>query len=342
MSRAAIRVAVVAGGRSSEHEISLASARSVLEALDPERYETTTIAIARDGRWALEGPANELPERGVAETLPVLADSKPAEALGAVDVVLPVLHGPFGEDGTVQGLLELAGIPYVGAGVAASALCMDKDLFKAVLRDRGIPVARNVTLRLGDEIREPVRLSRSSSSPRGSARRSGSRRHTTRRSSRRPSRSRAATTRRCSSRSSSPGPRSSAASSATSGPPARIRGRRDRPARRVVRLRGQVRRRAARTSSSPPGSRTRPPRGSRRSPSTRSSRPSARAWPASTSSYARTARWSSTRSTRSPASPRRASTRASSRRRGSRTRELLDRLIELALERHDRRSSLEY
>jgi D-alanine-D-alanine ligase len=150
-----VRVAVVAGGRSSEHEISLASARSVLEALDPERYETTTIAIARDGRWSLEGPVNELPERGVAETLPVLADSKPAEALGAVDVVLPVLHGPFGEDGTVQGLLELAGIPYVGAGVAASALCMDKDLFKAVLRDRGIPVARNETLRLGDEIRNP-------------------------------------------------------------------------------------------------------------------------------------------------------------------------------------------
>jgi D-alanine-D-alanine ligase len=148
-------VAVVAGGRSSEHEISLASARSVLAALDPERYETTTIAIGRDGRWALEAPSNTLLQGAVAETLPVLADSKPAEALGAVDVVLPVLHGPFGEDGTVQGLLELAGIPYVGAGVAASALCMDKDLFKAVLRDRGIPVARNVTLRLGDELENP-------------------------------------------------------------------------------------------------------------------------------------------------------------------------------------------
>ena len=154
-----IRVAVVAGGRSSEHEISLASARSVLEALDPERYETTTIAIDRDGRWALgpgEGQAALDEERvTVTQSLPVLADSKPAEALGAVDVVLPVLHGPFGEDGTVQGLLELAGVPYVGAGVAASALCMDKDLFKAVLRDRGIPVARNETLRLGDEIRNP-------------------------------------------------------------------------------------------------------------------------------------------------------------------------------------------
>jgi len=150
-----VRVAVIAGGRSSEHEISLASARSVLEALDPERYETTTIAIARDGRWELEAASNNLLQGHVAETLPVLADSKPAEALGTVDVVLPVLHGPFGEDGTVQGLLELAGIPYVGAGVAASALCMDKDLFKAVLRDRGIPVARNETLRLGDEIRNP-------------------------------------------------------------------------------------------------------------------------------------------------------------------------------------------
>jgi D-alanine-D-alanine ligase len=152
-----IRVAVVAGGRSSEHEISLASARSVLAALDPARYETTTIAIDREGRWALEPGLQAIADESVTVTqsLPVLADSKPAEALGRVDVVLPVLHGPFGEDGTVQGLLELAGVPYVGAGVAASALCMDKDLFKAVLRDRGIPVARNETLRLGDEIRNP-------------------------------------------------------------------------------------------------------------------------------------------------------------------------------------------
>jgi D-alanine-D-alanine ligase len=152
-----LRVAVLAGGRSSEHDVSLASARSVLAALDPDRYETTTIAIGRDGRWELEaaGDTVSLAPGGVAETLPVLADSRPAEALGAVDVVIPVLHGPFGEDGTVQGLLELAGVPYVGAGVAASALCMDKDLFKAVLRDRGIPVARNVTLRLGDEPENP-------------------------------------------------------------------------------------------------------------------------------------------------------------------------------------------
>jgi D-alanine-D-alanine ligase len=147
------RVAVLAGGRSSEHDISLASARSVVAALDPERFETVVVEIDRAGRWQLPG-RQALSDSSV-ETLPVVADSAPAATLGAVDVVLPVLHGPFGEDGTVQGLLELAGVPYVGAGVAASALCMDKDLFKAVLRDRGIPVARNVTLRDGDPPEHP-------------------------------------------------------------------------------------------------------------------------------------------------------------------------------------------
>src|SRR5213078_1062851 len=146
-----VRVAVLLGGRSSEHEISLASARSVLEALDPERYETVTVEIGRDGRWEL-GTGSD--DGSVAETLPVPTSKVPA-TLGEVDVVFPVLHGPFGEDGTVQGLLELAGVPYVGAGVTASALCMDKDLFKKVLRDSGISVARSVTLRAGDPIEHP-------------------------------------------------------------------------------------------------------------------------------------------------------------------------------------------
>jgi D-alanine-D-alanine ligase len=172
-----IRVAVLAGGRSSEHEISLASARSVLEALDPERYEAVTVAIGRDGRWRLDqtlgrGQVFELPEGSrelssvetrnlkdltphrSAESLPIPTDSVPT-TLANVDVVLPILHGPFGEDGTVQGLLELADVPYVGAGVAASALCMDKDLFKKVMRDSGVPVAEHVALRLGDEIQNP-------------------------------------------------------------------------------------------------------------------------------------------------------------------------------------------
>jgi D-alanine-D-alanine ligase len=144
-----VRVAILAGGRSSEHDISLASARSVLESLHPEGYEVVTVAIGRDGRWELGSG-----DGSVAETLPVPAANAPA-TLGSVDVVLPILHGPFGEDGTVQGLLELAGIPYVGAGVAASALCMDKDLFKKVLRDSGIPVARHVAIREGDELQNP-------------------------------------------------------------------------------------------------------------------------------------------------------------------------------------------
>jgi D-alanine-D-alanine ligase len=148
-----VRVAVVAGGRSSEHEISVSSARSVIDALDSDRYEVETIEIGRDGRWALNSGMKEL-DRPVAETLPVPTGSPP-ETLGRVDVVLPILHGPFGEDGTVQGLLELAGVPYVGSGVTASALCMDKDLFKSVCRDKGIPVTRSVTVRNGDRPENP-------------------------------------------------------------------------------------------------------------------------------------------------------------------------------------------
>jgi D-alanine-D-alanine ligase len=145
MAAERIRVAVIQGGRSSEHEISRASAASVLEALDPKRYEVRSIEIGRDGKWQLprEVAVKELPS---ASRLPVPAENG-VQPFSEVDVVFPVLHGPFGEDGTVQGVLELAGVAYVGAGVTASALCMDKDLFKAVMRDKGIPVVRSVTLR---------------------------------------------------------------------------------------------------------------------------------------------------------------------------------------------------
>ena len=118
------------GGRSSEHEVSLDSARSVASALRARGHEVTTIEIGRDETW--------------------LPDGATVKQLENADVVFPVLHGPFGEDGSVQGLLELAGVPYVGAGVAASSLAMDKDLFKSVLRDHGITVTRNFTLRSGD------------------------------------------------------------------------------------------------------------------------------------------------------------------------------------------------
>ena len=140
------------GGRSSEHEISLASARSVVAALDPGRYDVSEITIGRDGRWELPEHAArpELASGAPGANLPLPSQGGTTSGLGSVDVVFPILHGPFGEDGTVQGLLELADVAYVGSGVAASSLCMDKDLFKSVMRDKGVPVTRSVTARRWD------------------------------------------------------------------------------------------------------------------------------------------------------------------------------------------------
>jgi D-alanine-D-alanine ligase len=150
------RVAVVLGGRSSEHDVSIASARSVIGALEAAGHQVLTVAIDRSGAWTLESGAARLESREPGSALASRLPSREVAAtLADVDVVFPVLHGPFGEDGTVQGLLELAGVPYVGAGVLASALCMDKDVFKSVLRDHGIPVTANITLRTGDEARNP-------------------------------------------------------------------------------------------------------------------------------------------------------------------------------------------
>ena len=161
------RVAIVTGGRSSEHEIALASARSVVEALDPARYEVVTVEIGRDGTWTLEpgrlGVPGPDPGQAIGsdpveavETLPVPASSNGVMAtLAEVDMVIPVLHGPFGEDGTVQGLLELAGKAYVGAGVLGSAVAMDKDVFKVLMRGAGIPVTDSVTIRAGDPVEHP-------------------------------------------------------------------------------------------------------------------------------------------------------------------------------------------
>ena len=161
MSARRRKVAVVSGGRSSEHEIAVASARSVVAALDPERYEVVTVEIGRDGTWALEAGSKSLVRgsdagAGPAETLPVPTSSDGVLAtLDAVDVVFPILHGPFGEDGTVQGLLELAGVPYVGAGVFSSALAMDKDRFKVLMRGAGVPVTNSVTIHEGELVEHP-------------------------------------------------------------------------------------------------------------------------------------------------------------------------------------------
>jgi D-alanine-D-alanine ligase len=121
-------VAVLHGGRSGEHEVSLRSARAIIDALDPERYDVLPILITKEGKWQ---PRPILPEPG---------------ANAGIDVVFPVLHGTFGEDGTVQGLLELADLPYVGGGVLASSVSMDKEVMKRLCRQAGLPVVDYVTL----------------------------------------------------------------------------------------------------------------------------------------------------------------------------------------------------
>jgi D-alanine-D-alanine ligase len=154
-----IRVGVVFGGRSAEHEVSLQSAKNVLEALDRQKYEPVLIGIDREGRWHLDEQTSLLYEQ--ARPLPNLVvgtqrevalvargeqsrlmDLSGGRELGKLDVVFPVLHGPYGEDGSVQGLCRLANLPCVGAGILGSAVGMDKDVMKRLLRDAGIPVGR--------------------------------------------------------------------------------------------------------------------------------------------------------------------------------------------------------
>ncbi|HET7899697.1 MAG TPA: D-alanine--D-alanine ligase family protein [Candidatus Nanopelagicales bacterium] len=164
--RERIRVAVVFGGRSSEHAISCVSAGSVLRALDRERYDVVPVGVTPDGRWVLEADEpdrlaitdGKLPEVDAGGTSIVLAadPTRPdlevheanqvPESLGTVDVVFPVLHGPFGEDGTIQGLLEMAGVPYVGSGVLASAVAMDKGAMKTVFAQAGLEQAPYVVI----------------------------------------------------------------------------------------------------------------------------------------------------------------------------------------------------
>ena len=156
--RKKIRVAILFGGKSAEHEISLISARNIVEAMDKNKYEIVSIGIDKRGQWFFDEEARLLTGRaqtqvkfqrhrdatavlpGVGQT-PMIRVS-PGRALGPVDVVFPVLHGPFGEDGTVQGLLKMANVPFVGASVLGSAIGMDKDVMKRLLRDARIPVAK--------------------------------------------------------------------------------------------------------------------------------------------------------------------------------------------------------
>lgn len=174
------RVAVVFGGRSSEHVISCVTAGSVLRVLDRDRWDVVPVGIAPDGRWVLESgdtsrlrldDPDDLPQVDGSRALVSLVRDQgtpglvvtepgsPPRELGDIDVVLPLLHGPWGEDGTLQGMLEMAGVRYVGAGVLASAVAMDKAAMKVVLREAGLPVMPSevVTLREWEQDQVGVR-----------------------------------------------------------------------------------------------------------------------------------------------------------------------------------------
>jgi D-alanine-D-alanine ligase len=159
-----IRVGILFGGKSGEHEVSLLSAKNIADAIDRTKYDVTLIGIGKDGRWLLPDQTNFLlnandPKRIALNTEKTSAVALPPSGAGAltteragsrIDVVFPILHGPFGEDGTVQGLLKLAGVPFVGAGVLGSAVGMDKDVMKRLLRDAGIRVTPFLVFRDGE------------------------------------------------------------------------------------------------------------------------------------------------------------------------------------------------
>jgi D-alanine-D-alanine ligase len=158
-----MRIALLFGGKSAEHDVSLLSAANVFQAIDPAHYDVVPIGVTRDGDWRLcdlmDGQFPKVvPERGArvalapggAGRLLVTTDGEPKpEAPAAIDVVFPVLHGPFGEDGTVQGAAELAGVAYVGSGVLGSAAAMDKDIAKRLMRDSGLPIAKFLSFNRG-------------------------------------------------------------------------------------------------------------------------------------------------------------------------------------------------
>jgi D-alanine-D-alanine ligase len=170
-----LRVGVIYGGRSGEHEVSVASAASIFKHLDSTRYEAVPIRIEKSGQWTLSGKAPEaisaaaVLKQGQSEALERVEPSAAVTGIG-LDVVFPVLHGPYGEDGTVQGLLELANVPYVGAGVLGSAVGMDKAVMKTLFAARGLPIVPHlvvlrrewaaepaaITARIARELRYPV------------------------------------------------------------------------------------------------------------------------------------------------------------------------------------------
>lgn len=153
------RVALIFGGRSVEHEISILSARNIFAALSPEKYDVVPIAINREGRWLLTADISVPAASESAEVTLVpggngrlAVTSSPGYSLAAINVAFPALHGPLGEDGTVQGLLRLANVAFVGSSTLGAAVSMDKDISKRLLRDAGIRIPRFITVKPGDDI----------------------------------------------------------------------------------------------------------------------------------------------------------------------------------------------
>lgn len=164
--KARLKVGVLFGGRSAEHEVSILSARNILAALDVDLFEPIPVAVTRNGRWLLQSTQRLLREKGDPRDVRIdlagkeIALFEPANGAAShrpprFDVIVPIIHGSMGEDGTLQGLLEMAGIPYVGAGVLGSALGMDKDVMKRLLQNAGLPIARFKTVRAYDYSRNP-------------------------------------------------------------------------------------------------------------------------------------------------------------------------------------------
>ncbi len=168
-----IRVAILFGGRSAEHEVSLQSAINVIQAIAKDKYEPVLIGIDRQGTWFMNENALSLLESGDPDLIQrnkgnreialmsgkdrgQLIELSNRESVGSIDVIFPVLHGPYGEDGSVQGLAKLAHVPCVGAGILGSAICMDKDVAKRLLREAGMVVAESVTLRHGSALKEQL------------------------------------------------------------------------------------------------------------------------------------------------------------------------------------------
>ncbi|MDP3683663.1 MAG: D-alanine--D-alanine ligase family protein, partial [Ignavibacteria bacterium] len=169
MAKKKLKIGILFGGKSAEHEVSLQSARNVIESFDKNKYEIIPIGINKEGKWLLNTASNYLLNSNNPKLIKLNKSNKEvalyaqgegaltsinnnSEMKGKIDVIFPVMHGPFGEDGSMQGLLKLAGVPFIGPSVLGSAVSMDKEIAKRILRDLGIPVGKFIAFKKNDKI----------------------------------------------------------------------------------------------------------------------------------------------------------------------------------------------